>query len=110
MPNNLDYLTLLQSAIEQTHKCMAVHSQTVRVHEKLDGQTIWNGEVEVFDLDGHAEAKKCYAWSHEEAESNTRFVTVLHKRPVNSPEMAVRSAIFFDREPAPYAHPNLHST
>lgn len=105
MPHKLDHLTLLQSAIEQTHKCMAVHSQTVPVHETLDGQTIWKGEVEVFALDGHAEAKKCYAWLRE-AESNARLVTVLHKRPVNSPEMAVRSAIFFDREPAPYSHPN----
>jgi hypothetical protein len=73
----------------------------------LDGQTIWEGNVEVFDLKDHAEAERCYAWSHREEgmnghvlnSENMRLITVLGKRPVNSPEMAVRTAIFFDVQP-----------
>ncbi|HXB60026.1 MAG TPA: hypothetical protein VNU95_10695 [Candidatus Acidoferrales bacterium] len=73
----------------------------------MDGQTIWEGNVEVFDLKDHLEAERCYAWSHREEGTsghvlnceNMRLITVLGKRPVNSPEMAVRTAIFFDVQP-----------
>jgi hypothetical protein len=36
------------------------------------------GEVEVFDLNGHPKAKRCYGWSHPEGPDNKgeRFVTV----------------------------------
>jgi hypothetical protein len=73
----------------------------------VDGQTIWEGHVEVFDLKDHREAETCYAWSHWEEglsghvlnSETMRLITVLGKRPVNSPEMAVRTAIFFDVQP-----------
>jgi hypothetical protein len=103
-----DYLTLLQQAIEERHKCRAVHRESIHVHETVNDRTIWAGEVEVFELDGHAEAVKCYAWSHRERGTNgsvlnsdtMRLITVLGKRPVDSPQMAVRAAIFYDVQPA----------
>jgi hypothetical protein len=101
------YLTLLQRAIEEKHKCGAVHRESVHVHETVDERTIWTGEVEVFELTGHADAAKCYAWSHREkgASGNIlnsetmRLITVLGKRPVDSPQIAVRAAIFYDVQP-----------
>ncbi|MGH7978560.1 MAG: hypothetical protein ACREE6_04250 [Limisphaerales bacterium] len=104
-----DYLTLLRQAIEDRHKCRAVHRESVHVHETMDDRTIWSGEVEIFDLSGHAEAERCYAWSHRERgatggilnSENMRLITVLGKRPVDSPKMAVRTAIFYDVQPAP---------
>jgi len=72
----------------------------------IDGQTVWKGDVEVFELTGHAEAKKCYAWLYEDESKRARHVTVLDKHPVSSPEMAVKSAIFFNVQPAPYSPPN----
>ena len=103
-----DYLTLLQLAIEERHKCRAVHRESVHVHESVDDKTIWAGEVEVFDLSGHSEANQCYAWSHREKgpsgavlnSENMRLITVLGKRPVDSPMLAVRAAIFYDVQPA----------
>jgi hypothetical protein len=56
----------LQVAIQELHKCGAVHRQSVPVHEVFRGKTVWGGEVEVFDLNGHPKAKRCYAWSHRE--------------------------------------------
>jgi hypothetical protein len=102
-------MKLLQSAIEQRHQCLAIHREGVYVHETVDGQTIWEGDVEVFDLTGHAEAQRCYAWSHREKRvsghvlnsDHFRLITVLGKRPVDSPQMAVRTAIFYDFQPAP---------
>ena len=103
------YLGLLQNTIQRKHGCGAVHRETVFVHETLDKTTIWRGDVEVFDLTGHTEAEKCYAWSHVETGTNgtvlnsetMRLITVLGKRPVDSPQMAVRAAIFYDVQPAP---------
>ena len=100
-------MKLLQTAIEQRHECAAAHRESVHVHETLEGQTIWEGDVEVFDLTGHAEAERCYAWSHHEKGINgsvlnsdhLRLITVLGKRPVDSPQMAVRAAIFYDFQP-----------
>jgi hypothetical protein len=100
-------MRLLQSAIEQRHNCGATHQESVHVHERVDGQTVWEGEVEVFELTGHAEAQKCYAWSHHEKgmsgsvlnSDHLRLITVLGKRPVDTPQMAVRAAIFYDFQP-----------
>ena len=101
----LDYLALLQSAVRQTHNCEAVYSETVHVHEVVDGQTMWKGDVEIFTLSGHAEAKRCFAWIYQDGAEHTRYVMVLEKASVDSPKMAVKSAIFFNVQPAPYSLP-----
>lgn len=77
------------------HNCAAVHRETVPVHEVFQGQTIWQGKVEVYDLTGHPKAKRAYAWSHREGKNNEgeRFVAVLEIPPVESPETAVKVAI-----------------
>ena len=102
-------MKLLQTAIEQRHHCAATHRESVHVHETMEGQTIWEGDVEVFNLTGHPDAEICYAWSHREKgisgrvlnSDSLRLITVLGKRPVNSPQMAVRAAIFYDFQPIP---------
>ena len=65
------------------------------VHEVFQGQTIWLGEVEVFDLYGHPKTKVCYGWSDREGKDNKdqHFVTVLQIPPVTSPAIAVKVAI-----------------
>ena len=41
-------------------------------------------------------AKRCYGWSHPEGADDTveRFVTVLEIPPVDSPQVAVKMAIY----------------
>lgn len=98
MANNQEYLGRLKLAVEHLHKCSAAHSRTELVHEKFQGQTVWNGEVEVFDLTGHPKAKRCYAWSHREGDGDKgeRFVAVLEIPPVESAVTAVRVQIVRD--------------
>jgi hypothetical protein len=104
-----DYLALLRMTIEKKHGCDAIHRESIPVHEKFNDKTIWQGNVEVYELTGHPEAQKCYAWSHHEKGTNgsvlnsesMRLITVLGKRPVDSPQMAVRTAIFYDVQPVP---------
>jgi hypothetical protein len=64
----------------------------------FQGQTVWQGEVEVFDLHGHPKAKRAYAWSHREGpnDDGERFVAVLEIPPVESAVTAVRASIMSD--------------
>ena len=96
--NKQEYLDRLQVAIQELHKCGAVYRETVPVHEAFHGQTVWRGEVEVFDLTGHPKALRCYAWSHLEGPNNQgeRFVTVLEIPPVKDAQSAVKVAIVSD--------------
>jgi hypothetical protein len=98
MANRQEYLDRLQVAIQELHKCGAVWRETVPVHEVFRGQTVWQGEVEVFDLNGHPKAKRCYAWSHREGKNDQgeRFVTVLEIPPVDSAKKAVQIQIVND--------------
>jgi hypothetical protein len=77
------------------HGAEAKHARSVPVKEIFEGQTVWDGVVEVFDLEGHPKANKAYAWAHatDDPLHPKRHATVLHIPPVTSPELAVRAAI-----------------
>jgi hypothetical protein len=82
----------------QLHNCSATWLKSVSVKEVFRGETLWNGDVEVFDLIGHPKAKRAYGWSHPDGDDNKteRFVTVLEIPPVTSPETAVKISIYSD--------------
>ena len=84
--------------IQQLHNCGAVYRMTLPVHEVVQGETVWKGEVEVFNLTGHPKAKRAYAWSHREGpnDEGERFVTVLEIPPVVSALTAVQASIMAD--------------
>jgi hypothetical protein len=63
------------------------------VHETFQGQTAWEGVVEVFALKGHPKAGLAYVWSHETDEGGHRYVAVLGVPPVNSAQDTVRASI-----------------
>lgn len=86
-------LAELQAAILKLHGVQARHVETVPIREEHAGQVVWDGAVEVFDLTGHAQAQRAYAWSHESDSGGRRYVAVLHVPPVDSPVKAVRAAI-----------------
>jgi hypothetical protein len=94
----LDFLAQGQAAVSQLHNCGAVWCESVPVHEIFQGQTVWQGEVEVFDLHGYPKAKRAFGWSHPEHSDGTgeRFVAVLEIPPVDSPQTAVKMAIYSD--------------
>jgi hypothetical protein len=65
----------------------------VPVVEKHKEKTVWDGEVQVFAVTGHAKATRAYAWSHEGLPGKRRFHVVLGLPPVDSAQMAVRAAV-----------------
>lgn len=89
-----DYIEELQAVILNLHGCNAVHVETVPVTEEFQGETVWQGEVEVFETTDHPKAKRIYGWGHVSGDDDQgrRYVTVLELPPVTSPETAVKAA------------------
>ena len=92
------YIQRLKLSVEQLHRCTAIHVASSPVHEVFNGKTVWKGDVEVFKIEKHPRAKKCYAWAVREGPDAQaeRFVVVLEIPPVVSPQTAVRSQIVRD--------------
>jgi hypothetical protein len=85
-------ITKLKDAIRATHGCESLHVKSVLVVEEFEGQTAWQGTVEVFDLIGHPKAKRAYAWTYRDGDQN-KTIAVLAIPPVDSPQSAVKVAI-----------------
>jgi hypothetical protein len=92
------YIEELQEVIKRLHGSESTHVETVPVKETHAGQTVWEGEVEVFDLHAHPQTSRVYAWAHEtdDADHPRRHVTVLHIPPATSPRKAVQVSIVSD--------------
>lgn len=87
-------LPALLDAIRHLEGCEASWVESVPVHEKSGDETVWAGEVQVFDLVKHPKAKRAYAWSHVTTGSKRRFHVVLHLPPVDGAVMAVKTAVY----------------
>jgi hypothetical protein len=85
-------LAALQKAILDLHGARSEHLESVPVTEAFNGETVWEGTVEVFALPEHP-AGKAYAWRHEADSGRWRYVAVLHKTPIDTPRKAVQAAI-----------------
>lgn len=89
-----DYIEELQAGFLKLHGCDATYVETVPVVEEFQGETIWQGDVEVFDIRGHPKATRGYGWGYVASESEgRRYFTVLELPPVDSPQTAVKAAI-----------------
>jgi len=59
---------------------------------------VWDGDVQVFDVTGHPQAKRVYAWSHATTGTRRALHVVLHVPPVDGPVMAVKTAVFAENK------------
>ena len=91
----MDYIAEIQTAFKRLHGVNSTYIETVPVLEQFEGQTVWQGDVEVFAIRGHPKATRGYGWGHaiDESDHARRYVVVLELPPVTSPETAVRAAI-----------------
>ena len=82
----------LRRLVERAYNCKARHSSSTPVHETFNGETVWEGVVETFDLEGYAVATRCYAFPLvQDGQPNVKVVLSLP--PVDSPIAALRAAI-----------------
>jgi hypothetical protein len=86
----MDYKEALIDAIKKGYGYKATFKETVPVKEMFQGKTLWDGEVEVFEIEGHPKAKYCYGWGFDEG-NKTEFKTVLGMPPSNTPQDAVKA-------------------
>ncbi|RNJ49138.1 hypothetical protein [Methylocystis hirsuta] len=87
-------IDFLRNGIESQHGGTASHVESIPLKEEFNGQIVWEGVVEVFDLDGNPNATRAYAWSSPiEGSDKRRFYAVLHLGGIRSPQDAVRAAI-----------------
>lgn len=91
----MSHIDELREAIHKLHGGKATHRESVPVKEVFNGETVWDGIVEVFHLEGHPKANTAYAWLHDTGDPDkpTQHVAVLHVPPVVSPLTAVRAFI-----------------
>lgn len=89
-------ISALRDAIRHLHGCDSRWLESVPVHETHEGQVVWDGEVQVFELVGHPKATRAYAWSYATEGTKRRFIAVLGLPPVDSAVMAVRASILAD--------------
>ena len=85
-------ITKLKDAIRATHGCESLHVESVPVVEQFENEIAWQGTVEVFDLVGHPEAKRAYAWTYRDGDQD-KTVAVLEIPPVDSAKTAVKVTI-----------------
>ncbi|CAN5705712.1 hypothetical protein BH09VER1_BH09VER1_43680 [soil metagenome] len=86
------YLRRLQAAVHSAHGCGALHVCTNMVSVMLSGGRWWSGEVETFQLIGHPEAQRCFAWGFYEGR-RFRAHAVPDLGSIDSPSGAVMSII-----------------
>ena len=65
---------------------------TIRFIEIFQGQIVWDGLAEAFELIWNPKAIRIYAWA-DHTQSPRRRVPVLHPRPVTSVAAAARTSI-----------------
>jgi hypothetical protein len=81
----------LKTPYEQCTAASLFTFESVPVKEVFDGQTAWEGNVEVFELVGHPTAKQAYAWSYQDRDE-TKFAAGLRISPVDNGENATTFA------------------
>jgi hypothetical protein len=91
----MTHIEELRDVIHKLHGVEATHVKSVPVYEQFRGQTVWQGIVEVFHLDGHPKTDAAYAWLHDTGDPDKPFkhVTVLRIHPALSPLAAVQAFI-----------------
>lgn len=82
-----------QGVLSAMDGCECVHVGSEPVCEVFQGQTTWQGIVEVFEIIGHPRAKRVYTWGYEDDDKQLRTITVLEVPPVDSAQTAVKAAI-----------------
>lgn len=83
----------LQRIIRSMHGVDSSYLRSERVHETFQGETVWEGVVDIFGLKGHPKAGLAYAWGQETEAGGRRYVAVLGVAPIRSARDAVLASI-----------------
>jgi hypothetical protein len=99
----------LRTVIQTMHGCKSAHVQSVPVVGMLEIQTVCGEVVGSFSLNGHLNAKRCYAWSHQD-NGEAQYLNFWKIQPVVSPKTAVQAAIVSDSQKSEKLHGRNYSS
>src|SRR5439155_12499028 len=91
----------LRKTIRDLHGVESSHLRSARVQEVFEGQTVWEGVVEVFALKGHPKAALAYASSCETDDGGRRYVAVLRVHPIKTAQDPPRTPTAAQHPPPP---------
>jgi hypothetical protein len=82
----------IEETLDKAFKLESKHLETLKVFESFQGKVVFDGDVEVFDITGHPETSRCYAWAEKTATGNDSTV-ILEQPPIKNALDAVRAAL-----------------
>jgi hypothetical protein len=82
----------IKCAVEKNIGGIARHVTSTAVIEIFEGNLVWEGVVETFDVACNPNVKRCYGFIYRENDS-VGYATIIETDAVNSPEMAVTTFI-----------------
>jgi len=82
----------IKCAVEKNIGGMARHVASTPVIEVFEGDLIWEGVVETFDVDCNPHVKRCYGFTYREDDS-LGYATIAETDEVSSAKMAVKTFI-----------------
>ena len=88
-----EYINNLSKAIAAMHNCRPIHFGSEKVTESFNGELVWSGDVEIFQIEGHPKANIAYGWAWEDEGKEIQYIGILKVPPVESPNDAVKAAI-----------------
>jgi len=71
-----EYINNLMEAITATRDCRCSHFGSEHVKEVHEGETVWEGNVEIFQLEGHPVAKVAYGWAWEDDQGEIHYIGI----------------------------------
>ena len=89
---NKQYIERLQRVIQRLHGADSKWLYSIPVLDTFEGEVVWEGTVERFELLNHPEAKYCYAWSDFDPQQE-HLDAFLQVPPVKTAKDAVRMHI-----------------
>jgi len=88
-----EYIDNLSKAITAMHECRCSHFGTEHIKEEFEGKDVWEGDVEIFQLEGHPKANVAYGWGWQDDKDEIQYIGVLNVPPIESAADAVKAAI-----------------
>jgi len=82
----------IKCAVEKNIGGIARHVTSTPVIEVFEGDLIWEGVVETFDVDCNPHVKRCYGFTYREDDS-LGYATIAETDEVNSPKLAVKAFV-----------------
>jgi len=78
--------------VEKNIGGLARHVTSTAVIEIFDGDLIWEGVVETFEVTCNPNVKRCYGFTYREDDS-LGYATIAETDQVNSPKLAVKAFV-----------------